>query len=83
MKELKMNSNELKQRILQEAKEIESYIIKTRRHIHKYPETAFEEVKTRDLVEQQLKQALQNFPYTLDVLNGQDLLEQPYKHQHH
>ncbi len=51
-----MNSKELKQLILQEAKEIESYIIKTRRHIHQYPETAFEEVKTRDLVEKQLQE---------------------------
>ena len=42
---LKMNTIELKQIFLKEAKEIESYVIETRRHIHQYPETAFEEVK--------------------------------------
>jgi len=50
-----MNTRELKQIILQEAKEIESYIIKTRRYIHQHPETAFEEVNTRNFVEAELK----------------------------
>ncbi|MHA2288833.1 MAG: M20 metallopeptidase family protein [Promethearchaeota archaeon] len=49
-----MNTAELKQILLQEAKEIESYVIKTRRYIHKHPETAFEEVKTRDFIEAEL-----------------------------
>ncbi|MHA1977582.1 MAG: M20 metallopeptidase family protein [Candidatus Hodarchaeales archaeon] len=50
-----MNTNELKELLIQEAKEIESTIIATRRSIHQHPETAFEEVKTRDLVETELR----------------------------
>ncbi len=51
----KLDSSELKKRIFEESKEIEAYIIKTRRHFHQYPETAFEEVKTRDFIEEELK----------------------------
>ncbi|PWI47864.1 peptidase M20 [Candidatus Heimdallarchaeota archaeon B3_Heim] len=50
-----MNAKKLKQLLIQEAKEIESYVINTRRYIHMRPETAFEEVKTRDLIEAELK----------------------------
>ncbi|MHA2157204.1 MAG: M20 metallopeptidase family protein [Candidatus Hodarchaeales archaeon] len=50
-----MNDTELKQILIQEAKEIESYVIKTRRYVHQNPETAFEEIKTQDFIEAELK----------------------------
>ncbi|MHA1993659.1 MAG: M20 metallopeptidase family protein [Candidatus Hodarchaeales archaeon] len=50
-----MNDTELKQILIQEAKEIESYVIKTRRYVHQHPETAFEEIKTQDFIEAELK----------------------------
>ncbi len=46
--------NELKQAIIQSAKKIEEYIIQTRRHIHKHPETSFEEEKTATFIEEEL-----------------------------
>ena len=45
----------MKTKLIQEAKEVESFVIKARRHIHMNPETAFEEIKTRDYVEAELK----------------------------
>jgi len=49
-----MKKNELKQRIIVDAKELESYIISSRRHIHTYPETLFEEESTARYVESEL-----------------------------
>jgi amidohydrolase len=45
----------LKKKLMKEAKDVEEYVIEARRHIHINPETAFEEVKTRDYVEAELK----------------------------
>jgi len=50
-----MEKNELKQKIIVDAKELESYIITTRRHIHTYPETLFEEENTARYVENELQ----------------------------
>ncbi|MHA1947218.1 MAG: M20 metallopeptidase family protein [Candidatus Hodarchaeales archaeon] len=55
MEALKINSLDLKKKLIQEAKDVESYVIEARRHIHMNPETAFEEVKTRDYIEAELK----------------------------
>lgn len=55
MEVLKINSLDFKKKLIQEAKDIESYVIEARRHIHMYPETAFEEVKTRDYIEAELQ----------------------------
>lgn len=49
-----MNINEFKQLLIDEAKEIEDYVIEKRRHFHMYPETGYEEEKTSALVEQEL-----------------------------
>ena len=49
-----MNSSELKDTIIQEAKTLGSYVIKARRHIHKFPETSYEEIKTREFIESEL-----------------------------
>jgi amidohydrolase len=51
-----MNSRELKLRLIQEAKELELYVIKMRRHIHMYPETVFEEENTAKFIEEELQQ---------------------------
>ncbi|MFX0052049.1 MAG: M20 family metallopeptidase, partial [Candidatus Hermodarchaeota archaeon] len=45
----------LKQAIVSEAKSIEAYIINTRRHLHMYPETAYDEEKTAAFIEEELK----------------------------
>jgi amidohydrolase len=50
-----MNTEELKRIIISETKTIESYIIDTRRHIHMYPETAYEEEKTAAFIDEELK----------------------------
>ena len=50
-----MEKSELKQKIIMDAKELESYIITTRRHIHTYPETLFEEEYTARYVESELQ----------------------------
>jgi len=50
-----MEKNELKQQIIVDAKELESYIITIRRHIHTYPETLFEEENTARYVESELQ----------------------------
>ncbi len=49
-----MNNDELKRKIVQDAKEIESYVIDTRRQIHMHPETSFEEETTAKFVEKEL-----------------------------
>ncbi len=49
-------NKELKDLIAKEAKELSDYIIKTRRHIHMHPETAYEELKTREFIENELKE---------------------------
>ncbi|MFX1512989.1 MAG: M20 family metallopeptidase [Promethearchaeota archaeon] len=49
-----MNAQELKKAIIDEAKAIEDYVISVRRHIHQYPETAFEEAQTSHFIEQEL-----------------------------
>ncbi len=41
--------------IIEEAKSLEDYVISTRRHIHQFPETAFEEVQTSQFIEQELR----------------------------
>ncbi len=56
MEAQEINSRDLKKKLIQEAKEVESFIIEKRRHIHMNPETAFEEIKTRDFVEAELKE---------------------------
>ena len=55
MEVLKINNNDFKEKLIQESKDIEAYVIEARRHIHMYPETAFEEIKTRDYIEAELK----------------------------
>jgi amidohydrolase len=49
------NNKELKKKIIAEAKSLESYVIETRQHIHMYPETVFEEVKTSAFIEEELR----------------------------
>lgn len=50
-----MNNKELKQTFIREAKALESYVIDTRRHIHMYPETSYEEEKTASFIEEELQ----------------------------
>ncbi|MFX1505205.1 MAG: M20 family metallopeptidase [Promethearchaeota archaeon] len=49
-----MTSDELKQTLINEAKELESYVIEKRRHIHMNPETSYEEEKTASFIEEEL-----------------------------
>lgn len=49
-----MNNEDLKRILIQDAKKIESYVINTRRKIHMYPETSFEEYNTAKLIEEEL-----------------------------
>jgi amidohydrolase len=49
---------------MKDFKELESYIIKHRRHIHEYPELGFECVKTHDYIREELKRLHINiFPH--------------------
>jgi len=41
--------------VLKDAKDLESYLIKTRRHLHQYPETAYEEIKTSKFIWDELE----------------------------
>jgi amidohydrolase len=50
-----MEKDELKQKIIIDAKDLEPNIITTRRHIHTYPETLFEEEQTAQYVERELQ----------------------------
>jgi len=50
-----MNTSDLKKKIINEVKDLESYVIDKRRHIHMYPETAFEEEKTATYLENELQ----------------------------
>ncbi len=49
-----MDKEGLKQKIIQEAKGLESYIIQTRRYIHMHPETLYEEENTATFIESEL-----------------------------
>ena len=51
-----MKKEELTQKIIQEAKELESYIIKTRQYIHMHPETLYEEENTAKFIESELRE---------------------------
>ena len=51
-----MVNNELRQRIIKDAKKLEKYVIDTRRHIHTYPETLFEEENTAQFIEGELQE---------------------------
>ena len=51
-----MVNNELRQRIIKDAKKLEKYVIDTRRHIHTYPETLFEEESTAQFIEGELQE---------------------------
>ena len=50
-----MEFEELKHKLIAEAKSLESYLIDARRHIHMYPEIRFEEEKTAEYIEKELK----------------------------
>jgi amidohydrolase len=52
-----MKISELQQRIITEAKELESYVINIRRHIHMYPETLYEEENTAKYIEEELNKS--------------------------
>ncbi|MHA2202626.1 MAG: amidohydrolase [Candidatus Hodarchaeales archaeon] len=49
-----LNSDNLKQTLINEAKELESYVIEKRRQIHMFPETSYEEEKTASYIEEEL-----------------------------
>ncbi|UCG04542.1 MAG: amidohydrolase [Candidatus Heimdallarchaeota archaeon] len=49
-----MNNINLKQTLINEAKELGTYIIEKRRHIHMFPETSYEEEKTATFIEDEL-----------------------------
>jgi len=49
-----MKISELQQRIIIEAKELESYVIDTRRQVHMHPETLYEEENTAKFIEKEL-----------------------------
>lgn len=46
----------LKQKLIQESKRQQDYIVKIRRELHQFPETCFEEFKTQALIERELKE---------------------------
>ncbi|MFW9854036.1 MAG: M20 family metallopeptidase [Candidatus Thorarchaeota archaeon] len=46
---------DLKHQIIDEARDLEEYIVQTRRYLHMHPETAYEEHKTADYIENELK----------------------------
>ncbi|MFQ5979167.1 MAG: M20 family metallopeptidase [Candidatus Heimdallarchaeota archaeon] len=50
-----LNTLELKEAVVKEAKALEGYVISARRQIHQFPETAFEEVQTSNFIEQELR----------------------------
>ncbi len=50
-----MKTNELKKNIITEAKALEPSIIATRRHLHEFPETLYEEEKTAAFIEKELQ----------------------------
>ena len=50
-----MDKEELKQKIIHEARELETYIIKSRRYIHMHPETLYEEENTAEFIEDELR----------------------------
>ena len=49
-----MKISELQQRIIAEARELEPYVINTRRHVHMHPETLYEEENTAKFIEEEL-----------------------------
>ena len=50
-----MELDQLKQILIEESKSFERYVIETRRHIHMYPETKFEEERTASFIEEELQ----------------------------
>ncbi|MCG3222100.1 MAG: amidohydrolase [Candidatus Heimdallarchaeota archaeon] len=50
-----MDIQEFKQLLIDEAKELEAYVIEKRRHFHMNPETGFEEVETSAHIEEELR----------------------------
>ncbi|MHA1829273.1 MAG: carboxypeptidase CpsA [Candidatus Heimdallarchaeaceae archaeon] len=50
-----MEIKELVTKIIEESKNLENFIIQTRRQIHMYPETGYEEVNTAKLVQDELE----------------------------
>jgi metal-dependent amidase/aminoacylase/carboxypeptidase family protein len=51
-----MKDMDLKHQIIKDARELEEYIIQTRRHLHMRPETAYEEYETANFIENELQQ---------------------------
>ncbi|MHA1970211.1 MAG: hypothetical protein ACW964_20755 [Candidatus Hodarchaeales archaeon] len=51
-----MNAQELRNKIILDAKEFESYVINTRRRLHMFPETAFMEKNTAKFLEEELSE---------------------------
>ncbi|MFX0085796.1 MAG: M20 family metallopeptidase [Candidatus Hodarchaeota archaeon] len=49
-----MEITELKQKLIKESKNLETFVIDTRRHVHMYPETSFEEEETAKFIEEEL-----------------------------
>ena len=49
-----MKISEHQQRIIVEARELEPYVINTRRQVHMYPETLYEEENTAKFIEEEL-----------------------------
>ncbi|MFW9905305.1 MAG: M20 family metallopeptidase [Candidatus Thorarchaeota archaeon] len=49
-----MNNDNLKHTLINEAKELKSYVIEKRRHFHMNPETSYEEEKTASYIEEEL-----------------------------
>ncbi|MHA1259013.1 MAG: hypothetical protein ACTSRO_05125 [Candidatus Heimdallarchaeaceae archaeon] len=50
-----MNTQVLEQKIIEDSKNLEDFVIQTRRQIHMYPETGYEEVNTAKLVQDELE----------------------------
>ncbi len=50
-----MELEQLKQILIDESKSIAKYVIETRRHLHMYPETKFEEEQTATFIEEELR----------------------------
>ncbi|MHA1953875.1 MAG: M20 metallopeptidase family protein [Candidatus Heimdallarchaeaceae archaeon] len=59
-----MEIQEFKQLLIDEAKELQAYVIEKRRYFHMYPETGFEEEKTSAYIEEELKKIGYNIQKT-------------------
>ncbi|MHA2075503.1 MAG: M20 metallopeptidase family protein [Candidatus Hodarchaeales archaeon] len=51
-----MNAQEIRNKIILDAKEFESYVINTRRRLHMFPETAYKEKRTAKFLEEELSE---------------------------